>query len=202
MRIKFYDYDTPDLPKGRSIFLAGPTTDAYQTGREFFLNLQLSTWRAMFVRALADQLAMEPKLQDLTVVVPEFKDKGDEQDWFSRQASIVFGPEAGRAVVRWEEKHMAHADIVVAWNDVRRRQPALGLNARPEVYGLMLRSQLRAGCGTWAPKKLLLGVPPEAQAVTRFHVLAEELRIPVHSHLADLVVETIELLKASVPCSV
>lgn len=199
MTIKFYDYDQTDLPRGRSIFLAGPTTDACADGRGYFCGLFASAWRAAFINMLFEMMTGD-EVQDLTVVVPEFCDKEEGSDWFSQQAQLIFGENAGRKIVKWEEAHMRHADIVVAWNDVRRQQPGLGLNARPELYGLMLRTLLPKDCATWAPKRLLFGMPPTAQAVSRFHELAEELLMPVHRNLVDLAQETASLLRVK-PCS-
>lgn len=184
MRIQFYGHEP--LPVSRSIFLAGPTTDGEANGRrDLGDGLIMSAWRARFVSLLIEELFLTPQaVADLTIIVPEFHEKGDGPDWFAARAAAVFG--GGRGVLDWEEMHMAHADLVVAWGDVRRKQPGLGLNARPEIYGLMLRLFLREGCGTWAPKRLLVGVPSSAQAAGRYHLLAEQLKIAVHDDMPAL----------------
>jgi len=184
MRIQFYGHEA--LPQGRSLFLAGPTTDAMADGRrDLGDGLIMSAWRARFVSLLIEELFLTPQaVADLTIIVPEFHEKDEGPDWFASRAAAVFG--SGRGVLKWEEAHMTHADLVVAWGDVRRKQPGLGLNARPEIYGLMLRMFLREGCGTWAPKRLLLGVPSSAQAAGRYHLLAEQLKLEVLDDLPAL----------------
>lgn len=178
LHFRFYDSLKSAAQPGPTVFLAGPTTDEKASGRSWYEGRELSVWRAAFAKRLEDL-----GVKDVVLVVPEFQVKGAEAGgWFRAKADEHFG--GGPGVLAWEEEQMRAADIVVAWLDVRREPPYLGLNARPEIYGLMMRS--RGVHGTWTPRRLVLGIEPSAQAVSRFRLLAKELEIPVKDSLEAL----------------
>lgn len=200
IHIHYYDSREFPLNAGPSMFAAGITTDEFPgEGRGSYKKHEMSAWRAELCEIL-DWRGFSG-----TVVVPEFEDKGSQPGWFQERARSVFGstqvPQGMRAkapslgIMHWEERHMASTDVTVAWKDVRKKQPGLGLNARPEIYGLILRWQVAQALRDqeaefdnplWAPRQLVLGIPETAQAVTRDHLEAYRANLPVHLTLAEV----------------
>lgn len=210
MAIDIRWYDAPvdgDATRagGPVVFLAGPTTDGNRLGRSWFAGRMMSSWRAELgiLLARADWTG--------TIVVPEFHVKGVDDGWFAKRAAEHFGntpmpagmpeflladrgprmwdPSASVGLIQWEENQMEAADLVVAWADVRDTQPGLGLNARPEIYGLMLRWRAAAGAGVmpiWSPRRLLLGIPETARSVTRLWLEAASAGLPVVRTLEEM----------------
>lgn len=197
--LHFYNSQVFPQSGGPILFLAGITTDEFPSGRGSYRGQEMSAWRAAFCELL------ERRGFSGIVVVPEFGVKGSEAGWFAKYAERYFGdtqvPQGMRGkpasvgIVRWEERHMASADVTVAWKDVRRTQPGLGLNARPEIYGLILRWRVAQAVRDqehvfdspiWAPGHLILGIPETAQAVTRDHLEAFEAGLPVYATLGEL----------------
>lgn len=191
--INLYFYDSTGPLKPPVVFLAGPTTDGNPgPGRGAYQDHVLSAWRAELARIL------DVRGWSGTLVVPEFSTdlKGDGGDWFGPLAARFFGqtklPSAIQCaptswgVLQWEEHRMAAADTVVAWADVRVEQPGLGLNARPEIGGLLLRWQMRGQGRPWAPQRLIFGLPSTARKVTRFWMAAHEAGLPVARTLDEI----------------
>jgi hypothetical protein len=125
--------------------------------------------------------------------VPEFRDKGRGPDWFEARARAVFSGRSG-AILDWEEARMSECHTVAAWLDVQARQPGLGLNARPEIYGLLLRFQSRGRVpGMWAPRRLAVGIPLTAKAVGRHRLEADRAGLDVSFTVQELAEEIIYL---------
>lgn len=196
MTISCFYYNSTGFAGKPAVFLAGPTTDRDEgKWRSSFMDFELSTWRAQLAQHLND-LGW-----DGTLIIPEFSNKGRNGDWFGPLAKQHFG--GGDGVLRWEEEMMIRADIVVGWADVNVEGPNVGLNARPELYGLLIRyrtSQVlrRAEIPQtldlpWAPRKLAFGIPPYARKIARFR--EEAVGLTIHTTLQDLACEVVRLTK-------
>jgi hypothetical protein len=186
-----YFYDTYGPVQHPAVFLAGPTTDTLPDGRTSVAGIEITKWRVdVITRAQACGFKG-------TFVVPEFSTKGVGNDWFREKAKIIFAnwphDEIASPPLRWENMWLARVDAVVLWLAVTNDGPARGKNARPEAAELIFRYKDKPSW-TWGPRYLILGIPPEAESVGRFKVLAKEGAIPVLVNL-DQVADAICALK-------
>lgn len=202
--IRLISYLDP-LPEGESedvTFLAGPTTDWGPDGIRTFQGTPMSAWRADLLNLVSQRGGGG------TFVIPEFFHKGSyREDAASRFGQTPVPPVLGGmkatslGVIEWEEAWMAHSHRVVAHLDVRDTQPGAGLNARPEIQGLLVRAGMyraleRAGIKPpvdlpWVPESLILSIPPEGTKTSRFRINAVEFGIPWVTSLREVADELI-----------
>lgn len=192
IRLSTYDHDLDAVPR-RSIFLAGATAkDAEDLDRKHaatFDDVWLTRWRVEYLRALR---ALGVSVR---AIVPEFAD-GDfatraQERWGATPvpAGVPCRPQSW-GVLAWEKRGLSAAGVVVAWMGCRNEPPLSGRNARPEIQGLIERHALGA---SW-PRRLVLGVAPDATATTRYYALAQEAGLLVARSLDELAVMTRDAL--------
>lgn len=212
MPIRLYTYaQTLDAVPLRSIFLAGPTAkDSDDPSRQHALafdGVALTRWRAEFLHALrevagdwapTDRGADRPRrdgpqrnLATVTAIVPEFSDgafaeRADARWGHTTVPAGVDVRPASWGVLAWEKRGLSAAGVVVAWMGCRDAAPLSGRNARPEIQGLLERYALGA---PW-PRRLVLGIAPDATARTRFWALAHEAALPVARSIEELAAAT------------